>query len=66
MRDPEGNIIHDFTYDDSGSWPGAADGQSFSLQIIDTEGDYNDASNWRSSDGTGGDPRCLRVWPSLA
>ncbi|MGI9243606.1 MAG: lamin tail domain-containing protein, partial [Verrucomicrobiales bacterium] len=56
MRDPDGNVIHDFSYDDSGAWPGAADGDSFSLQIVDTEGDYNDPSNWTSSDGSGGSP----------
>jgi hypothetical protein len=56
MRDPEGNIIHDFTYNDTGFWPGAADGKGSSLQIIDTEGDYNDLENWRASPQLGGTP----------
>ena len=31
LRGPLGNVIHDFTYGEGGSWPEQADGQGFSL-----------------------------------
>lgn len=56
VRDPLGNAIHDFTYDDNNGWPMAADGTGPSLEVIDTEGDYNDPNNWRASLTSGGTP----------
>ena len=58
MRDPLGNVIHDFTYDDAVPWPTAPDGSGPSLEVIDTEGDYNDPFNWKSTviGGTPGGP----------
>ena len=47
--DPLGNVIHDFTYDNNSPWPIAAAGTGPSLEVIDTEGDYNDPLNWRAS-----------------
>ncbi|MDB4305236.1 lamin tail domain-containing protein [Akkermansiaceae bacterium] len=55
LRDPLGNVIHDFTYDDLAPWPTEPDGLGASLEVIDTEGDYNDPTNWRASI-TGGTP----------
>ncbi|MFT4547763.1 MAG: hypothetical protein ACI9MB_001710, partial [Verrucomicrobiales bacterium] len=61
FRDPLGNVIHDFSYDDVAPWPTVADGSGPSLEVIDTEGDYNDPLNWRStiSGGTPGTPPSL-------
>ena len=56
LRDPFGNTIHDFTYDDNAPWPLAADGTGPSLEVIDPEGDYNDPLNWRASSFADGSP----------
>ncbi|MDA7656631.1 lamin tail domain-containing protein, partial [Akkermansiaceae bacterium] len=56
LRDPFGNTIHNFSYDDNAPWPLAADGTGPSLEVIDTEGNYNDPLNWRASAYTGGSP----------
>ena len=54
MRDPDGNVIHDFDYSDASPWPSAADGVGYSLQIDDPDGDYDDPGNWKSSAQIGG------------
>ena len=54
MRDPDGNVIHDFNYNDNAPWPTAADGSGYSLQIVDPAGDYDDPTNWVSSVNLGG------------
>jgi hypothetical protein len=51
-----GETIQSFTYDNSGDWPGRADGNGSSLEIIDPLGDETDPSNWRSSREFGGTP----------
>ena len=56
LDDASGSTIQDFTYDDSGNWPGRPDGKGASLEVIDTAGDYDSASNWRSSNEYGGTP----------
>jgi len=56
LRDDAGNIIHDFNYDTVAPWPVAPAGQGPSLEVIDTEGDYNDPANWRASAVVGGTP----------
>ncbi|MDP6544682.1 MAG: lamin tail domain-containing protein, partial [Phycisphaerae bacterium] len=48
--------ILNFRFNDSGSWPGRADGKGAVLEVIDPAGDYNDPSNWRSSVAYGGTP----------
>ncbi len=55
--------ILDFEYNDSGSWPGRADGTGSSLEILDPAGDYNLADNWRSSSEYGGSPGFEGVGP---
>jgi hypothetical protein len=60
IRDAFGNSIHDFTYDDENGWPLAADGLGSSLEVIDTEGNYNDPANWRASLVPGGTPGSLQ------
>ena len=49
LLDGSGQVIQQFTYDDTGQWPGRADGNGSTLEVIDTQGNYDDANNWRSS-----------------
>ena len=56
LVDAVGLPIHDFTYDDAAPWPEAPDGDGPSLEVIDTEGDYNSADNWKASLLNGGSP----------
>ncbi|MGI9244500.1 MAG: lamin tail domain-containing protein, partial [Verrucomicrobiales bacterium] len=51
-----GSPIQDFTYGDSGSWPGRPDGNGSSLESTDTSGDYNSPDNWRPSSEFNGSP----------
>ncbi len=51
-----GNEIRKFEYKDNGVWPGRADGNGSSLEIIDPKGDSSLGSNWRSSSEFGGTP----------
>jgi hypothetical protein len=55
----DGSVIHDFTYGDSGEWPGRADGKGASLEYVGagfTTGAYNLGSNWRASSEFHGTP----------
>lgn len=63
LRDPLGNPIHDFSYDDDAElgWPTEPDGHGPSLEVIDTEGDYNDPANWRASMDDGGTPGSVGI-----
>jgi hypothetical protein len=56
LVDRSGNAISSVTYSDGGDWPGRADGNGSTLQIIDPAGDENDPHNWRSSVEYGGTP----------
>ena len=48
--------IQQFDYDDTGNWPGRADGGGSSLEVVDVLGDYARASNYRNSNEFGGSP----------
>ncbi|HYW79673.1 MAG TPA: lamin tail domain-containing protein, partial [Thermoguttaceae bacterium] len=48
--------ILDFTYDDADPWPGRADGNGSSIEVLNTAGDYDDGENWRSSAEYDGSP----------
>jgi len=56
LMDPLGGVLSNFEYNDTGRWPGRADGKGAALEIIDPAGDYNDPANWRSSVVYGGTP----------
>jgi len=56
LLDRSGAAIHDFSYNDSGAWPGRADGKGSSLEVLNTAGNYSDDDNWRSSSEYGGSP----------
>ncbi|CAN5158355.1 hypothetical protein BH23VER1_BH23VER1_20210 [soil metagenome] len=53
-----GNAIHEFTYDDDPPWPTGADGDGFSLVLIDPTSlpDHADPASWRLSRHHGGSP----------
>jgi len=59
----DGSLLQSFSYDDTGSWPGRADGTGSSLEILDPAGDYSDGDNWRSSSEFGGSPGFLGSGP---
>ena len=56
LADSLGVVLQDFTYDDSGAWPGRADGKGSTLEVVNTSGDYNAPTNWQSSVQYGGSP----------
>ena len=59
LVDAGSGAIHDFTYDDAGSWPDGADGDGPSLVIIDAAGipsNWPDPLRWRASFESGGSP----------
>jgi len=56
LSDPFGGVLSDFRYNDSGNWPGVADGKGATLEPVDPSGDYRDPDNWRSSVVYGGTP----------
>jgi hypothetical protein len=56
LRDARNQLLSGFHYNDSGDWPGRADGGGATLEVIDPAGDYNDPHNWRSSREYNGTP----------
>ena len=56
IRDPDNNVILRFDYNNAGGWPDRADGGGSSLVVRDTEGNYDDESNWIASYEFGGSP----------
>ena len=58
-----GLTMQEFTYDNSGQWPGRPDGNGSSLEVIDPSGDYNLASNWRASSEFNGSPGIAGAGP---
>ncbi|MBN2473626.1 MAG: lamin tail domain-containing protein [Pirellulales bacterium] len=61
LKDRFGQSIADFRYGDSGAWPGRADGNGSTLELLDPAGDYNDGANWLSSSRYGGTPGAALV-----
>jgi regulation of enolase protein 1 (concanavalin A-like superfamily) len=58
LIDGDGDRVFEVDYADSGDWPGRADGNGSSLEVIDPQLDLNNAANWNSSiryHGTPGD-----------
>jgi hypothetical protein len=56
LADAQGTVIVSVDYDDSGAWPGRADGFGSSLEVLDARGDSNDPDNWRPSAEFNGSP----------
>ena len=56
LVDAFGRVIQDFTYDDAVRWPTAPDGTGPSLEVIDTNGSYDNPFNWQASAEAEGSP----------
>lgn len=50
------HIIDEVSYDDTIPWPIEADGQGYTLELIDSNTDNSVAENWRASQKVGGSP----------
>ncbi len=64
LADPIGSVLASFEYDDAAPWPTAADGNGFTLSLINpaavTLDSYKLASSWSASERWGGSPGQLR------
>jgi hypothetical protein len=58
-----GDDIADFEFNDSGSWPGRADGNGSTLELIAPALPYADSESWRSSSEYGGTPGSAGIGP---
>ncbi len=56
LLDTSNRVVLSVTYDDEAGWATVADGGGSSLEIVDANGDADDAANWRSSSGLNGTP----------
>lgn len=58
LLDAQGDFIRDFSYEDNAPWPEPADGEGFSLVLINptSNPDHSEPSNWRSSVALNGNP----------
>lgn len=56
LVDASNQPIQSFAYSDDPPWPTIPDGGGPSLEIVSTSGDYDSASNWRSSSAAQGTP----------
>ena len=56
MIDANGDSVFVVDYSDGGAWPGRADGNGSSLEVIDPRLDLNDPANWNSSIRYNGTP----------
>ena len=56
LVDAVGTLLAEFVYDDGGDWPGRADGNASTLEVIDLSSDYLAPTNWQSSVDYGGSP----------
>ncbi len=56
LYNADGLLLDSLTYDDEAPWPVAADGQGYSLELINEESDNALATNWRASTHLLGSP----------
>ena len=63
ILDARGRMIQQFSYSDAREWPGRADGNASSLEVINLDGDYDSAENYRSSSEFGGSPGLAGLGP---
>lgn len=63
---PQGHTLISVTYASTPDWPPSAHGGGHSLEIVDAQGDLNDAANWRASTNLGGSPGVVAVPPRPA
>ncbi|MBP7275377.1 MAG: lamin tail domain-containing protein, partial [Kiritimatiellae bacterium] len=62
LVDTFGAVIFDVTYDDSGAWPGRADGRGSSIELTDPA-NPNEGDSWRNSSEVCGSPGWEGVGP---
>ena len=66
LRARDNTLIQTFTYNDSGTWPGRADGKGSTLEyagLTFADADFNNGVNWRSSSEFHGSPGLAGVGP---
>ena len=51
-----GVLLLEFNYSDGGGWPGRADGQGSSLELLSGASDFSNSDSWRRSARYGGAP----------
>ena len=56
LRDAGGNLVLSVPYDDHSPWPEDADGNGYSLVIMDPDASPTNPANWRASAWTNGSP----------
>ena len=56
LRNHDGRIMDEFTYDDEGDWPSAPDGSGVSLAKVEQDMGTADPANWAPSRTLGGTP----------
>ncbi len=63
----DGTLLHEIAYEDQSPWPESADGDGYSLSLIQGDGqtDLADPANWRASTAIGGSPGVLN-WEIMA
>ena len=65
---PEGRTVVSVDYDDERGWPEEADGEGYSLEMLDPLADPDDPANWQHSvsfNGTPGQPNSAHEPPSV-
>ncbi len=61
-------VVTSVTFNDRNGWVSAPDGAGYSLELVDVNGDPDDAANWRASsaqNGTPGQPNSVSPPPLL-
>jgi len=66
LKDPFDGTILNFGYNLGGDWPRWADGFGSTLEIVDTEANYQDGDNWQISAEYGGTPGVLTAAASAS
>ena len=56
LQNANGDMVISVEYDDGDAWPSLADGDGYSLEIIDPLGNANSQRNWAASMKPGGTP----------
>jgi hypothetical protein len=56
LFDVSGNLVDSLRYDDQSPWPTEADGEGFTLELLDPNMDNAKAENWGASQNIGGSP----------
>ncbi len=63
LLDPFGHVITSAEYRDTPPWPTAADGGGLSLEVVDSQREADDPSNWHASE-SGGSPGAANSFPT--